>query len=78
MVPYRYYHVMGGKSQQTTGTSPEVLRRHLQGHEWWEPGNYDIVASRDIQPPPRSPGDHWGVVVKHADGRVELIPDRPA
>ena len=73
-----YYHVVDAAGTRLVSTSPEEIRRWLRDGESWLPGRYVIFAIDSDPTWLRPPGDRWGVVTKHPDGSVELVPDRPA
>jgi hypothetical protein len=57
------------------GASPEALQGHLRADAAWPAGRYEVTRHAD----PASLWRHrWGVAIKHEDGSVGLIPDRPA
>jgi hypothetical protein len=53
---------------------PAALRDFIRDEADWEPGTSAIIAAPALKLSPESPGVRWGDVVKHPDGRVELIP----
>ena len=55
--------------------SPEAVAEVLRREAFWSPGRCEITTTGLLFDSPRR---HWGVVTKHPDGSVELVPDGPA
>jgi hypothetical protein len=69
-----YYHTARPGGAPVVATSPEALRDFIRDEAGWSPGTSTIIAAPTLKLSPESPGVRWGEVVKHPDGRVELIP----
>jgi hypothetical protein len=71
-----YYHTRCGRGQRVICDSPGAIRRYL--HEEAVPsGPYEILMSTGGLAALETHSVRWGVAVKHPDGSVELMPDRP-
>jgi hypothetical protein len=69
-----YYHTARPGGASVVATSPEALRDFIRDEADWTPGTSAILAAPALKLGSESPGVRWGEVVKHPDGRVELIP----
>jgi hypothetical protein len=61
------------RSGVVSAPSPESIRDFLRCETAWPPGCYAILRASILFDAPSS---RWGIVIKHPDGRVELVPDQ--
>ena len=66
-----YRMVRFDRPEVVSAGRPELMGDFLR-HEDWPPRRYEITRVDFFQ----YPGCRWGVVVKHPDGSVELVPDQ--
>jgi hypothetical protein len=74
-MPASYQATAPDRSGVVCAPSPEGVREFLRRETLWPPGRYEITSAELAFEFPRR---RWGVAVKHPDGSVELVPDRPA
>ena len=72
-----YYHVADAADTRLVSTSRKEIRRWLRDGRSWQPGRYTVFVTDSVPTWLRPPGTRWGVAIKHPDGSVDLIPDRP-
>ena len=72
-----YYHVVDAAGTRLVSTSPGEIRRWLRDSQYWQPGRYTVFVTDTVPTWLRPPGHCWSMAVKHPDGSVDLIPDRP-